>query len=406
MNVAWYLSRSAGLVAYLILFLTVVLGISIRTKGLDRLVARWKVTDIHIFLSLLTLGFVAVHAGVLLWDGFVGYSLLDLLVPFATSYRSFWTGIGITMMYLLVVVAVSFPVRRWIGYRAWRTLHYSTFLAYVGALGHGIFTGTDSRTAWAQLLYISTAAIVVGLVLYRIYVWRRREKTVWTPVLEAGSVRRAPASAIYAAREAAARLNVVENRATTIGFGALFLAGVLFFAAALGPFKWFNQDHGNGGGDDIAAAQPAAPDQGSTNSGQTANNQPPTQPANPQAQAPGASGFSDTFSGTTTQTQSGSTVKLTMVGNGTGQKSVAFDVELQLAQSERRTQAISNSFQLKDDAGAMLCAGEVQQLTNQGLVATCQGQGSFSGQQLTLQMLFDQGLASQVTGTLDATVEG
>lgn len=35
------------------------------------------------------------------------------------------------------------------GYRAWRSLHYSTIVIYVMALGHGMFTGTDSRMAWA-----------------------------------------------------------------------------------------------------------------------------------------------------------------------------------------------------------------------------------------------------------------
>src|SRR6185437_15357588 len=104
MNVPWYLSRSAGLIAYITVFLTVVLGLSIRTRRLDKLVARWRVTDLHTFLSVLTLVFVALHAGVLLWDGFVGYSPLDILVPFATGYRTFWTGVGIASLYLLAVV--------------------------------------------------------------------------------------------------------------------------------------------------------------------------------------------------------------------------------------------------------------------------------------------------------------
>ncbi|MEO9254293.1 MAG: hypothetical protein ABI305_02050, partial [Tepidiformaceae bacterium] len=279
----------------------------------------------------------------------------------------------------------------------------STFLVYAGALVHGIFTGTDSRLVWAQLLYISTAAIVVGLLLYRVYVWRRRERTVWTPVLDAGSVRRAPAPAIYAARAAAARLNVVEDRATTIGFGALLLAGVLFFAAAVGPFKWFNHSGDSETGADIATSQPA--DGGQTSANPGGGNQPAAQAANP-PDSSNTNVFSDTFVGTTTQTQAGATVNLSMVGKGTGQRAVAFDAELQLVQSGQRTEAVSNSFQLKDGAGTTLCAGEVQQLTDAGLVATCQGEGSLLGQQLAVQMLFDHGLSTLVTGTLDATVEG
>src|SRR6185436_4086433 len=104
MNIAWYLSRSAGLSAYMVLYLVVILGLCIRTRGLDRLVARWRVTDIHIFLSLLMMGLVFLHAGALLWDGFIGYSLRDILLPFSTGYRTFWTAIGIVTAYLLIVV--------------------------------------------------------------------------------------------------------------------------------------------------------------------------------------------------------------------------------------------------------------------------------------------------------------
>ena len=46
----------------------------------------------------------------------------------------------------MAIVVGSFYVRRQIGQRAWRTLHYVTFLAFLGATAHGVMAGTDSGT--------------------------------------------------------------------------------------------------------------------------------------------------------------------------------------------------------------------------------------------------------------------
>ncbi len=382
MNVPWYLSRSAGLIAYLLVFLTVVLGLSIRTKGLDRYVARWKVTDIHTFLSILAIAFVFFHAGILLWDGFVGYSLIDILVPFATAYRTLWTGVGIITCYLLIAVAVSFPLRRYIGYRAWRSLHYTTFAIYVAALVHGIYTGTDSRVAWAQLLYISTGATVLGLVIYRIAVWARRENASLDKVAEAARARRAPANKWFAAKTAALQRQAVEGRAMRFGVGAVAVTALLFIAAGLGPFQW---------GRSSAAGLSTA---------STAN--PGTTPA-PAAVA--SIGFTDTFSGTASEVQqpTGAT-SFSLKAQATGDRPVAFDLELQLvADASGRTTATSNSMVVTAADGSPLCTGQVQRLGNQGFIAVCAGSGPFNGKQLQVVGSFDTGLAPQVTGTLQAS---
>ena len=379
MNFPWYLSRSAGLVAYLVLFFVVVLGISIRTRGLDKYLARWKVTDLHTFLSLLALSFVALHAGVLLWDGFVGYSPLDILVPFATPYRTVWTAVGISTAYLLALIAVSFPARRWIGYRTWRTMHYFTFLAYLAALAHGVFMGTDSQTGWAQLLYISTASVVLILGLYRVYLWQSKERTVLIPVMDAAKVHRAPQATRRAAAAAAQRMQIVGRRASGIGVGAVLLSTVLFLAAGMGPFRWFSDSAaGNGTIAGVALA--------------------PTPPA--------ALGFSDSFSGSATQTQSGTMINLALLATGTGQRDIRLDVELQLQQTNGRTIATSNRFQLMDGSGSILCAGQVAQLVQTGLSASCEGTGLFAGHRMDVEMQFDRGLGSQMTGTLDASEVG
>lgn len=215
MNEAWYLARAAGFAAYILLFLVVALGLAIHTRASDRLLARWRVNDLHEFGSLLALAFVALHAGVLLADTFVGYSPMQILVPFTAATRNFWTGIGVISGYLLAIVVASFYVRRWIGYRAWRLMHYSTFGLYVLATLHGIFTGTDSVTAWGQLLYMGTGGTVLALVIYRVVPTGKQRRGTTNQPVRGG------------------------HRRLGWGVAALGVAAVTLLAGGFGPFRWF-----------------------------------------------------------------------------------------------------------------------------------------------------------------------
>ena len=103
-------------------------------------------------------------------DTFVPQSVVELAVPFAGPYRPVWVGAGQVAFYLMVVVYVSFYVRRRIGQRGWRMLHYTTFLAFVGATAHGLMSGTDTPAAWAFWSYAIASALVGFLLVYRITV--------------------------------------------------------------------------------------------------------------------------------------------------------------------------------------------------------------------------------------------
>lgn len=164
----WYLTRATGLSAFVLLTLDVCLGIAIRTRVAEPLLARWCVTDLHEFTALLALGLTAVHILALLGDRYIGFTVAQLLVPFVASYRPFWTGIGVLSLYLLIVTTASWYVRGAIGYRTWRALHYLTFGAYVLALLHGMLAGTDTRQVWVRLLYWASAVVVGALTLHRL----------------------------------------------------------------------------------------------------------------------------------------------------------------------------------------------------------------------------------------------
>src|SRR5690606_36110942 len=72
--------------------------------------------------------------------------------------------------YAMLVVGLSFFVRRAIGARLWRLLHFASFAIFLAALVHGLASGTDSATLWARALYWSAGASVLFLTLYRLIV--------------------------------------------------------------------------------------------------------------------------------------------------------------------------------------------------------------------------------------------
>jgi predicted ferric reductase len=167
-HTAWYLARAGGVVAYLLLFGSVALGLALSSRGLEALLGPPRLFDLHEFVTLLTYGFVGLHLVGLYLDPYLQPAPAELLVPFALPYRPTWSGLGAVALYLAVVITASFYLRRYLRFRTWRALHYLTFVVFLLALLHGLGSGTDTLTPWMRLVYVATGFATVALVLYRI----------------------------------------------------------------------------------------------------------------------------------------------------------------------------------------------------------------------------------------------
>jgi predicted ferric reductase len=171
----WYVTRASGIVAYLLLWLSIVLGLAVSSKFLDRMLDRVFTYDFHQFISLLSIAFILVHAGVLLLDRYLPYSIWQILVPFISPYRPFWVGVGVVGFYLTLLVTVTFYIRKRIGMRAFRVIHILSLVGYLGATLHGIFAGTDSPLASMQLVYKGTGLVVIFMTAFwLVMVWLRK----------------------------------------------------------------------------------------------------------------------------------------------------------------------------------------------------------------------------------------
>jgi sulfoxide reductase heme-binding subunit YedZ len=166
--VDWYLIRATGIVAYLLLTAAVALGLGLAGRErIDRW-PRFALTDIHRFVGLLVGLFVSLHLVTLAIDSFLPFSVGQIVVPFASSYRPLWTALGIVGAELLLALAITNRLRHHMPYRLWRLAHYLNFAVWAAATAHGIGAGSDSGAGWNILLYTTSVALVAGLVARRI----------------------------------------------------------------------------------------------------------------------------------------------------------------------------------------------------------------------------------------------
>lgn len=180
-QVFWFASRALGIVAIALLGISVALGLAMagRVARHPGLPARLKL--IHEGATLVTLGLIATHAGVLLLDGYLRPGLAGITLPFALAYRPVFTGIGIIAGWLAVLLGLSFYVRKRIGTKTWRRLHRFTIAVYVLAVAHVVGAGTDRHSWWMLGLLGALTAPIVFLFTYRVLPAPRPSRAVFTP---------------------------------------------------------------------------------------------------------------------------------------------------------------------------------------------------------------------------------
>ena len=165
----WYLARATGAVALLLLTVSVVLGIlgSLRFSSGPRW-PRFAIDSLHRDTSLLVIVLLVLHVVTSVLDAFAPIKLTDAIIPFATPYRPLWMGLGALSFDLLIALVVTSLMRRRLGYRSWRAIHWLAYASWPIAVLHGLGTGTDAKTWWMLLLTIGCVAAVVIAVLARI----------------------------------------------------------------------------------------------------------------------------------------------------------------------------------------------------------------------------------------------
>jgi len=165
----WALGRGNGVVALAFMTLSVVLGIGVRSGRPLFTLPRFGIADVHRFVALAATLLVALHMGLLFLDPYAKLRLIDFVVPFLGAYRPLWQGLGTVAFDVLLVVIITSLLRRRLGLRIFRAVHWTTYLLWPIAMAHSLGNGTDTGRAWF-LGFAGVCALMVAATL----VWRLR----------------------------------------------------------------------------------------------------------------------------------------------------------------------------------------------------------------------------------------
>lgn len=164
----WYMTRGAGAVSLVLLTAVVVLGIATTTRREGQRWPRFLSARVHRSVSLLALVFISLHAITAILDPFAHLGWRDAVIPFASSYRPYWLGLGVVAAELVLALAITSAIRGRLSYKTWRILHWAAYACWPIALLHGLGTGSDVRTGW----FTALTATCVGLVFATLVGWR------------------------------------------------------------------------------------------------------------------------------------------------------------------------------------------------------------------------------------------
>lgn len=163
----WYATRAAGLVTLMALTASLTLGILNAGRFASNRWPRFLVQGLHRNLSLLALASLTLHVGTTVIDTYTSIGWPAVFLPFASSYKRFWLGLGAIACDLMLVLLVTSLLRRRIGHRMWRGIHWIGYACWPVAVVHGLGAGTDHSARWVIALTVACAAAVLASMAYR-----------------------------------------------------------------------------------------------------------------------------------------------------------------------------------------------------------------------------------------------
>ncbi len=200
----WLASRASGLVALVLVTISVGLGLAMAGKVMRRPGLSRKLLAIHEQTALAGLVAITVHGITLLGDPWLKPGIAGITVPFAMGFRPLATGLGVLAGYLAALLGLSFYARKRIGARLWRKAHRATILVWLLGLVHALGAGSDASAVWFRAWVLATTPLIAGLFLYRVFggalkrsrsgqATKARPATLDRPRRESPPVHRSPA---------------------------------------------------------------------------------------------------------------------------------------------------------------------------------------------------------------------
>jgi methionine sulfoxide reductase heme-binding subunit len=163
----WLVSRASGIVALVLISLSVLMGLAMAARAIRRPTLKRAIARLHEHVALVGILAILIHGVSLLGDQWLKPGWRGITIPFALGYRPAFTGLGIIAGYLAILLGPSFYARRRIGPRRWRTLHRATVLVWVLGGVHALGAGSDRGKLWMQWIVVAPVVPVVYLLVLR-----------------------------------------------------------------------------------------------------------------------------------------------------------------------------------------------------------------------------------------------
>ncbi len=163
----WWVSRATGIVALVCMAASVVWGLLLHSRFLGSTATASSLNDLHRWLAGLTVASTLAHMGALVADSFVTFTVVDLIVPFASEWQPGPVAWGIASFWLLAAVQITSMLRRHLPQKIWRGVHLLSYLALVAGAVHGITAGTDADRPAVVIGLAGITTLVVGLTAWR-----------------------------------------------------------------------------------------------------------------------------------------------------------------------------------------------------------------------------------------------
>jgi DMSO/TMAO reductase YedYZ heme-binding membrane subunit len=164
----WYVARSSGFIAWAAALASLAFGMALSTRALGRRPRGPWLLDVHRYLGGLAVAFVGLHVVALIADNFVHFGVLDVLIPFESSYRSSAVAWGVLAFWLLLAVEVSSLVMNRLPRKTWYGIHLSSYVIAVSATLHGLYVGTDTSNPMFRWIGLTALGLTGFFTIYRV----------------------------------------------------------------------------------------------------------------------------------------------------------------------------------------------------------------------------------------------
>lgn len=168
----WVLARVAGLSSYAALAVALVTGIALRTAVLDWLGSNRALRALHEYTTVLWIPLAGLHLLSLLLDTTARLGLLDLVIPFHSTYGTLAIGLGALSVDVLLLVTVTAFLKRRMNKDVWVWLHRLAYVAFALIFFHAVLSGTDFSDPIVSAISWAAAAMLLVLALSRA-IWGR-----------------------------------------------------------------------------------------------------------------------------------------------------------------------------------------------------------------------------------------